>query len=187
MAITNKRRAFIDEYLKDCNATQAAIRAGYAVKTAYSQGNRLLKIVEVAEEIKRRLDEKSMKADEVIQRLTDMARSDMGDFMTIDGLASYMDLDKAKRLGLTHLIKKVKDRVVMTRTEDEETETHYMEIELYDAQAALVQLGRYHKLFTDNMDITSGGKEFILKVVYDKSGAGNTPATTAPETASIHQ
>ena len=30
MSITNKRRAFIDEYLKDCNATQAAIRAGYS-------------------------------------------------------------------------------------------------------------------------------------------------------------
>ena len=42
-----KRRLFVDEYLLDLNATQAAIRAGYSPKTAYSQGQRLLKNDEV--------------------------------------------------------------------------------------------------------------------------------------------
>lgn len=183
MTVTNKRRRFIDEYLKDCNATQAAIRAGYAEKGSRVTGHRLLTDANISEEIKRRLDEKSMKADEVIQRLTDMARSDMGDFMTIEGVAHYLDLEKAKELGLTHLIKKVKDRVVMTSNKDgEDTETHNIEVELYDAQAALALLGRYHKLFTDNVDLTSGGKEFVLRVVYGNSRTGNMPAATTPET-----
>jgi len=42
-----KQRAFVLEYLKDGNGTQAAIRAGYSAKTAYSIGGRLLNHVEV--------------------------------------------------------------------------------------------------------------------------------------------
>lgn len=42
-----KQRAFVFEYLKDHNATQAAIRAGYSEKTAYAIGSDLLKKVEV--------------------------------------------------------------------------------------------------------------------------------------------
>ena len=34
MALTKKQKAFIQEYLVDLNATQAAIRAGYSIKTA---------------------------------------------------------------------------------------------------------------------------------------------------------
>ena len=32
--LTDKQRRFVEEYLIDLNATQAAIRAGYSVKTA---------------------------------------------------------------------------------------------------------------------------------------------------------
>lgn len=46
-----KKRLFIAEYPVDCNATQAAIRAGYSKKTAYSCGQRLLKDVEVAKRL----------------------------------------------------------------------------------------------------------------------------------------
>ena len=49
--MTAKQDRFVEEYLCDLNATQAAIRAGYSKKTAYSQGQRLLKKVEMAEAI----------------------------------------------------------------------------------------------------------------------------------------
>ena len=45
---TAKQERFVEEYLIDLNATQAAIRAGYSKKTSYSMGQRLLKNVEVA-------------------------------------------------------------------------------------------------------------------------------------------
>ncbi len=51
--MTPKQEAFAREYAIDKNATQAAIRAGYSAKTAYSQGQRLLKDVEVRAEIER--------------------------------------------------------------------------------------------------------------------------------------
>lgn len=44
-----KQQKFVLEYLKDLNATQAAIRAGYSAKTAYAQGSRLLSHVEISE------------------------------------------------------------------------------------------------------------------------------------------
>lgn len=58
-ALSEKQQTFVREYLVDLNATQAALRAGYSAKTAYSQGQRLLKNVEVAEAIQRVMDERS--------------------------------------------------------------------------------------------------------------------------------
>jgi hypothetical protein len=48
---SSKRQLFAKEYVTDRNATQAAIRSGYSRRTAYSQGSRLLKNVEVQAEI----------------------------------------------------------------------------------------------------------------------------------------
>ena len=48
---TTKRQIFAKEYLVDHNATQAAVRSGYSVRTAKQQGSRLLTKVDVQEEI----------------------------------------------------------------------------------------------------------------------------------------
>ena len=48
-----RQAAFVAEYLVDCNATQAAIRAGYSARTAASQGARLLRNVKVMAAIQR--------------------------------------------------------------------------------------------------------------------------------------
>ena len=112
-----------------------------------------------------------MSANEVLQRLADMARGDMGKFLDVNSMGIFnLDLKKAKELELLHLIKKVKDRSVMTMVmrdgEEVATETHNFEVELHDAQAALVHLGRYHKLFVDKQEVEHSGK-VILEVVYE--------------------
>ena len=48
MPLTPKQERFVEEYLIDLNATQAAIRAGYSAKTAEAQGSRLLSNVNVS-------------------------------------------------------------------------------------------------------------------------------------------
>lgn len=53
--LTERQKRFGDEYFIDLNLTQAAIRAGYSEKTAYSAGQRLLKNVEVQKYIQERL------------------------------------------------------------------------------------------------------------------------------------
>jgi len=139
VALSNKQRVFVEEYLKDWNATQAALRAGYSAKTAYSIGQENLKKPEVNTAIQARITEKVMSADEVLLRLADQARGSMEDFLT----AGEIDLLKAEQNGKLHLVK----RVSVT---DKGTVT----LELHDAQAALVHIGRHHGLFVDKQEIS---------------------------------
>ena len=50
-ALTAKQQRFCEEYMVDMNATQAAIRAGYSEKTAYSIGNENLSKPVITEQI----------------------------------------------------------------------------------------------------------------------------------------
>lgn len=84
--LTEKQQRFVAEYLLDLNATQAAIRAGYSQKTAYSMGQRLLKKVEVQEAIRRakqeRLERTKITQDYVLEKLyeiTELPASDAAD------------------------------------------------------------------------------------------------------------
>ena len=76
--LTLKQRRFIEEYLIDFNATQAAIRAGYSEKTAYSVGHENLSKPEIKSEIDRltaQMTEKAIVTKEmVLQGLLDEAR-----------------------------------------------------------------------------------------------------------------
>ncbi|MCW0974152.1 terminase small subunit [Pantoea sp. JV6] len=78
--LTSQQRLFIAEYLKDSNATQAAIRAGYSERTAYSIGQRLLKKVEIAQAIAQQQKASIVRtlgsADEVLEKAWQLATFD---------------------------------------------------------------------------------------------------------------
>lgn len=78
--MTEKQKRFCDEYLIDCNATQAAIRAGYSARTAYSIGQENLKKPELQAYIKAELsrlhDEKTANAQEVLEFLAAVMRGE---------------------------------------------------------------------------------------------------------------
>ena len=101
--MTDKQRKFCDEYLIDCNGTQAAIRAGYSKKTAYSQGERLLKNVEVKNYIQEQLNkissEKTADAKEVIEYLTSVLRGEsQAEIVVIEGTGDgWSDARKMKK------------------------------------------------------------------------------------------
>jgi phage terminase small subunit len=59
--VRNKRAIFVREYMRDMNATRAALSAGYSKKTAYSQGARLLKNVEVQNKLAQLVENKTEK------------------------------------------------------------------------------------------------------------------------------
>ncbi len=59
--LTNKKLAFIKEYLIDLNASQAAVRAGYSVKTSPQAGARLLDDPDVAKAIQIEMDKRAEK------------------------------------------------------------------------------------------------------------------------------
>jgi hypothetical protein len=135
-----KQRRFLEAYLTSWNATHAAEVAGY--KHPRQQGSRLLTNVDIQAAIQERLSEAAMPADEVLARLTAQARADVGHFLKISDQGEVMvDLAGAKRAGLLHLVKKVgwdrKGNLV---------------VELYDAQAALVHLGKHHGVLKERVN-----------------------------------
>lgn len=168
MALSTKQRAFVEHYLTCWNATQAATRAGYSHKTARSIGSENLTKPDIQAAIQARLAELQMSADEVLTRLTEHARSSMADFLEISTLgrspvqtppldddeqsefdeanevihsAVSINVLQAAKRGKLHLIKRLKQG------------KYGIEIELYDAQAALTLLGKAQGLFKDDDSI----------------------------------
>ncbi|HBO2606445.1 TPA: terminase small subunit [Pseudomonas aeruginosa] len=106
MALTKKQRLFVDEYLLDLNATQAAIRAGYSTRRATEIGYQLLQRPEVAQAIQAAMAERSkrteVEADYVIRRLREIDEMDVLDILEDDGsFRSIRDWPKAWRQFLS--------------------------------------------------------------------------------------
>jgi phage terminase small subunit len=145
--LTTRQALFVEAYLGLArgNATEAARLAGYqgSANTLQKTGYETLRAPAVAEAIAARLAElkAAMSADEVLEVLSDQARGSMGDFLSIDESGrARLDLAKAERLGKLHLIKSFTTTKKTTK------------IELYDAQKAGIQMGRYHRLFVDRVE-----------------------------------
>ncbi len=106
MALTKKQRLFVDEYLLDLNATQAAIRAGYSTRRATEIGYQLLQRPEVARAIQAAMAERSkrteVEADYVIRRLREIDEMDVLDILEDDGsFRSIRDWPRAWRQFLS--------------------------------------------------------------------------------------
>jgi phage terminase small subunit len=86
--LTWKRDAFCSEYLKDRNATQAAIRAGYSEKTAKEQGYRLLTNVHIKARINKLMRERAQQLEiettDVLQRLWEKATADVNELVRVE-------------------------------------------------------------------------------------------------------
>lgn len=87
--LTKKQQMFVDEYLIDLNATQAAIRAGYSVKTADQQGSRMLTNVKVQQAVAESMAERSKRTgvnqDRVVLELAKIAFVKMTDVVDSNG------------------------------------------------------------------------------------------------------
>ena len=145
MALTKKRRVFIEEYLKCWNATEAARRAGYKHPNVY--GPTLVNLSEIKEIIDARIAELTMEADEVLLRLSEIARGEHAKYILEDGkidVARMVQDDKA------YLIVKIR-----------ELQHGGKHIEFCDMQKALVDIGRHHGLFQEHVDVTSGGQSLF--------------------------
>lgn len=87
--LTAKQQRFVDEYLIDLNATQAAIRAGYSARTANEQGSQLLAKLSIQEAISSAMAERSKRTgfnqDRVVQELAKIAFVKITDIVDSQG------------------------------------------------------------------------------------------------------
>lgn len=139
--LNERQKKFCDEYLIDLNATQAANRAGYSEKTAYSMGQRLLKNVEVAAYIEKRrsaqINRTQITQDRVLVELAKVAFANGTDFATVGKrnrviLTPTDDLPPEKRAAVASVKKGAKGAV---------------EVKTYDKVKALELLGRHLGMF----------------------------------------
>lgn len=137
--LTGKQRLFVEYYLQTWNAVKAARLAGYkgSYETLGVMGHDNLKKPKIKEAIDKRLQELVMDTNEILNRLSQQARGSISEFVDDKGI---IDWELVHDKG--YLVKK------LTHTKGKQST-----IEIYDAQSALVHLGRHYGLFKERIEI----------------------------------
>lgn len=161
MALTAKQKLFVREYLIDLNATQAAIRAGYSVKTAEAIGHENLRKPKIAKEVEKAMSEREQRteitADRVLKELAKIGFANMSDYTTWGpkGVAlkdaSTLTLEQAAAIS----------EVSETITEAGGS----IRFKLHDKISALEKIGKHLGMFKDKVELTgeAGGP---LQVIF---------------------
>jgi phage terminase small subunit len=144
--LTGKQQIWADAYIVTLNETESSRLAGYKGddNVLAVQGHHNLRNPKIMAYVRERLEQHAMSAEEVLVRLTDIGRNDLGDCLNSFG---QIDPLEAKRKGKSHLIKKFKVKTT-TITEKDGTEKDIVEteIEMHDPLSALGLLTKYHDL-----------------------------------------
>lgn len=146
--LTDKQQRFVDEYLIDLNATQAAIRAGYSVKTANEQGSQNLAKLSIQQAIAERMAERSRRTgvnqDRVVLELAKIAFVKMTDLIDSNGKiredATDDDLSCIESIKYKH----------------SDTDTGYSverEVKVSSKLKALELLGKHLGMWNDKVDL----------------------------------
>lgn len=148
--LTPLQRAFVDEYLANGgNGTQAALKACNVSShhSASARASQLLANPKVKEAVRERWRARAMDADEVMERLSHMARGTMAMFVRPASDSEggvVVDLTSDVAMANMHLVKKVKTKTSTRREpgKDSSVEERTVEFELHDSKDALKTIGR---------------------------------------------
>lgn len=150
MALNEKQARFVDEYLIDLNATQAAIRAGYSTKTAQEQSSRLLSNVMVRNAIAKAMAERSKRTginqDRVITELAKIALLNPDDLINHNNASVRPDASKDDLACIQSVKVKISD--------SEKGHMIEREVRLADKIKALELLGRHLGMFKDKIELS---------------------------------
>src|SRR6266436_360549 len=151
--LNHRQRRFVQEYLIDLNATQAAIRAGYSADTAGSIGSENLTKPEIARAVEtaqaERLARVELTGDMVIAELRKIGFANMQDYMssTPEG-DPFLDFSMLTRDQAAALQEVTVEDYTEGRGEDARN-VKRVKFKLADKRAALVDLGKHLKLFIE--------------------------------------
>jgi phage terminase small subunit len=160
MSLSVKYQEFINEYFKNrFNGTKAYrhVFPDASYDTASVNASKLLRTAKVAAEIKRRMELRTMRADEVLVLLTEQAKSNIADFLVDDGEGDIQIklLDKNGKIkGKSRLIRKLTQTKRKITSENAVIDEVKLSLEMYSAQAAAKLIGDHYGLFDskDNDD-----------------------------------
>lgn len=169
--MTKKQKRFVEEYLIDLNATQAAIRAGYSPDSAKEIGSENLTKPDIAKAVDQAIAERSRRtganADRVVRELAKIAFVNAGEVVDLD-TALLMDKISDDDMAAIQSVK------VKTFGED----GIEREVKLADKLKALELLGKHLGLFKDKVEINGNVKadmsslSSILEEIKGEGSAG---------------
>ena len=146
--MTKKQNRFVEEYLIDLNATQAAIRAGYSVRTADQQASRMLTNVKVQEAIAKAMAERSKRTgvnqDRIVLELAKLAFVNITDI--VDKKGEIKDKATADDLSCIESIK-------YKHSDTDSGSSVEREVKIGSKIKALELLGKHLGMWTDNIDV----------------------------------
>lgn len=152
--MTAQRKAFVNEYLKDKNATKAAIRAKYSARTAPQIAVALMKDPEIQGEIDRRMEKCAKKVDVGIERiLLELAA------IAFTNTGEIVDNEGCIKSNLSEEAQKAIASIKMTRDG--------AQVSTYDKMRALELLGKYNRMFvdkTENVNVDMTLEQYLSKV-----------------------
>ena len=161
--MTKKQKRFVEEYLIDLNATQAAIRAGYSPDTAGSIGAENLKKPEIKSRIDKAMAERSRRTginqDRVLQELARIGFAKITDVVDPKTAKILPDASEDDLACIQSI--KIKPNEFGTERE----------VKLYDKKAALVDLGKHLGLFKDKVEL-SGDMDLNITIDYGEDDTG---------------
>jgi phage terminase small subunit len=150
---TARQLAFVREYLVDYNATQAAIRAGYAPRSAAVQAFQNLRNHKIQTALRnvqdQRIERLDVDADAVLRELLQVANSDIGDVLDFSG--DTLALRKPSEIppAVRRAISSVKVKKYVEGKGDDAQPVEIVEFKLWDKISALEKLGKYLGLWRD--------------------------------------
>jgi phage terminase small subunit len=151
--LTARQEKFVEEYLVDLNATQAAIRAGYAKKDADVQGPRLLGNVGIGQAVAAakaaRAAKTGITAERVLRELELLAFSNHAHFSVGDTGAVELVNDAPEEAHRS--VSAIKHRI---ESRDDGLVTRTVEIKLWDKPGMLKLAGRHVGLFPDKLELS---------------------------------
>jgi len=154
--LTIKENIFVREYLKDFNATQAYKRSGFKGKSTRQLAYNLLSKVYIQKEIKTQVEARykrlDMDGDRVLQELDYLATSDIKDLFDENNcIKKIKDIPRE----LTRCISAIEVSEIWEWEDGERTQIgEKVKVKFWDKPKSLELKGRYHKLFTDKIEIT---------------------------------
>lgn len=148
--MTQKQKRFVEEYLIDLNATQAAIRAGYSPSSAADIGSENLRKPDIRSSIDKKMAERSKRtgvnADRVLMELAKIGFVNATNVIDIKNGT----LKEGVTLEDTAAIQSVKVKTIPTKNGGEGIER---EIKLADKIKALELIGKHLGMFIEKMDM----------------------------------
>ena len=175
--LTAKQQRFVEEYLIDLNATQAAIRAGYSKKTAGAIGVENLKkpliAAAISEGRRKQAERTEITADKVLAEPALLGFANMRDYIRIskDG-EPYIDLSELTREQAAAISEVAVDDYVDKRGENAR-EVKKVRLKFHDKKGALVEIGKHLGMFTEKVEHRVLGPLVIVKQGKKKNADGD--------------